>query len=43
MTQTTSSGAPQLHDQISGRVIEPGQIDHDDARRLWNADFAVPP
>jgi hypothetical protein len=39
MTQTTSSGAPQLHDQILGRVIEPGQIDYDDARRLWNADF----
>jgi hypothetical protein len=39
MTQTTSSGAPQLHDQISGRVIEPGQIDYDDARRVWNADF----
>jgi hypothetical protein len=39
MSQTTSSGAPQLQDQISGRVIGPDSIDFDEARRIWNAEF----
>ena len=39
MTSTTSRDLTALRTAMAGAVIDPGQADFDEARKVWNADI----